>query len=76
MKITVVVTLAVVALCSCGSDEPDTILVAPTSTSTSTKLPRLNCYEIAQRVKRTGAPVEQIYEAQADCIQENARRGY
>ena len=74
MKIIVVITLVIVALCSCGSDEPDTILVAPTNTPT--KLPRLNCYEIAQRVKRSGATVELILEAQADCIAENARRGY
>lgn len=74
MKIIVVITLTVVVLCSCGSDEPDTILVAPTNTPT--KLPRLNCYEIAQRVKRSGGGTKRILDAQADCIQENARRGY
>lgn len=64
----------IAALCSCSNDVPDdrpnTILVAPT------KQPRLNCYEVGQRVRQSGGSIELMLEAQADCIQENARRGY
>lgn len=76
-----ILAIVCVIVSSCGSGEPDTVVVV----SVGPKLPPLDCNEIANRAagdvaarglgtSPAGASV--VQKARFDCERENSRRGY
>lgn len=68
-----------IVLCSCGDDEPDTIIII------GPHLPKIDCEDYVNRVAadasaRLGASspatIAQIEKARSDCEKENESRGY